>query len=288
MRSIALTAVLMAGFAPVLSAMAASNGSMPERIAYGALPSQFGELWLPRQEGTVPVVVLIHGGCWMRGYGHDLMDRLAADLRERGMAVWNIEYRRLGEAGGGYPGTFQDVGMAVDALRGMAARHRLDLGRDVAIGHSAGGHLALWAAARPRLPAGSPLRSADPVAFAGVVTLAGINDLAAYRATGPSCGGAATIDTLVGAAARPGQEVFGDTSPRALLPLGVTQLIVSGGVDRIVPARFGRDYAAAATTAGDRASAIDIADTDHFALIDPGSNAWRQVRARILDLLKTR
>src|SRR6185312_897989 len=103
----------------------------PERVAYGPAPSQFGELWLPEQAGPAPVAVLIHGGCWLGSYGLDLMNRLAGDLRWAGVAVWNIEYRRLGEAGGGYPGTFADVGAAVDALPGLAARHPLDLGHVV-------------------------------------------------------------------------------------------------------------------------------------------------------------
>jgi acetyl esterase/lipase len=249
--------------------IAASSGPAPDRISYGPAPSQFGDLWLPQASGKVPIIVLIHGGCWQRAYGLDLMSPLAADLRAQGVAVWNIEYRRLGESGGGYPGTFSDVGAAVDALRGMPPLHALDLTRIIAIGHSAGGHLALWAAARPRLPADSRLRVADPLAIAGAITLAGINDLAAYRASGPACGGARTIDALVGASGRGAANVFADTSPRALLPLGVPQLIVSGGGDGIVPATFGHDYAAAAVAAGDRTIEITLPGADHFALIDP-------------------
>ncbi|HTZ36296.1 MAG TPA: alpha/beta hydrolase, partial [Stellaceae bacterium] len=155
------------------TALAAAPGPAPQRFAYGAEASQFGELWLPQAPaGPAPVAVLLHGGCWRASYGLDLMQPLAADLRERGVAVWNIEYRRLGESGGGYPGTFADVGAAFDALRGLAARYPIDLHRLAAIGHSAGGQLALWAAGRPRLPADSALKTPDPLAPGFVVTLA--------------------------------------------------------------------------------------------------------------------
>jgi acetyl esterase/lipase len=268
-------------------AMAAAPNPAPERFAYGPAPSQFGELWLPPSSGKAPVVMLIHGGCWLDSYALDLMHPLAADLREHGVAVWNIEYRRLGEAGAGYPGTFEDVGMALDALRGLATRYPIDPGRVAAIGHSAGGHLALWAAARPRLPADSALKMRDPLPLDLVVTLAGINDLAAYHDRGPACGGAATIDTLIDARRR-GAAAYADTSPRALLPLGVEQLVVSGNEDGIVPAPFGHDYAAAAIAAGDKATALDLPGADHFALIDPASRGWATVRERLLAALFNR
>jgi len=231
--------------------------------------------------------VMVHGGCWQaRLPGVELMAYIAEDLRRAGVAAWNVEYRRLGGAGGGYPGTFQDVARGIDHLRAVAAQHRLDLSRVALTGHSAGGHLALWAAARHRLPAASPLRSGEPLPVRGVVTLAGINDLKSYRADGPqACGGPATIDGITGAAARAGADVYADTSPPAMLPLGVRQVVVSGVLDHIVPARFGRDYGAAARAAGDPAAVIDIEGTGHFELIDPTSAAWTRIRAELLGLL---
>ncbi|MDP8916354.1 MAG: alpha/beta hydrolase, partial [Pseudomonadota bacterium] len=229
------------------------------RIAYGPDPLQFGELWLPEGRGPHPVVVLIHGGCWRADLpGLELMDYMAEDLRRSGVAVWNLEYRRLGAAGGGYPDVFSDVARGVDHLRTIARPNRLDLRRVVFSGHSAGGHLALWAAARPRLPRTSALFQARPLRPRKVVTLAGINDLEAYRASGPeACGGPEVINRLVSAQDRPAP--FADTSPAALLPIGTPQAVVSGALDRIVPSRFGREYAAAATRAGDRARAVDLA-----------------------------
>ena len=123
------------------------------RVHYGKDSSQYGELRLPKGKGPHPVVVLIHGGCFKAAYAtpRDLAP-MGDALKVDGIATWNIEYRRLGQPGGGWPGTYLDAGHAVDELRGLAGRHSLDLGRVVLLGHSAGGHLAMWAAARPRVP----------------------------------------------------------------------------------------------------------------------------------------
>lgn len=259
--------------------LAQPRAAADQRIAYGPDALQFGELWLPRGQGRHPVIVLIHGGCWRADLpGLELMDYMAADLRDRGYAVWNLEYRRIGHPGGGYPGTFQDVAAGLDQLRMIAPQHRLDLRRVAVSGHSAGGHLALWTAARDRLPAGSPLHTTDPLPIRGVVSLAGIADLDAYRRTGPdACGGPSTIDGLVGVQQPGGRDVFTDTSPPALLPLADRQVVFSGALDPIVPPRFGQDYAAAAATAGDPAHSIVLEGAGHFELIDPTSAVWSRV-----------
>ena len=258
------------------------------RIAYGPDALQFGELWLPRSQGRHPVIVLIHGGCWRADLpGLELMDYMAADLRSRGFAVWNLEYRRIGHSGGGYPGTFQDIAAGLDHLRAMAADHDLDLRRVAVSGHSAGGHLALWSAARDRLPADSPLHTSRPLPIRGVVSLAGIADLASYRDTGPdACGGPATIDGLVGRQQPGGRDVFRDTSPPALLPLGDRQFVISGALDAIVPPRFGDAYAAAATDRGDRARSIVLEGAGHFEVIDPTSAIWSEVVGAYDSLLR--
>ncbi len=258
------------------------------RIAYGADPNQFGELWMPSRPRRARVVVIIHGGCWQAALpGLELMNGVAADLRQRGYAVWNIEYRRLGSPGGGYPGTFEDVGRAVDFLRVISRTDHLDLGHVVVLGHSAGGHLALWAAGRSRLPIGSPLRTPHPLRIGGVVTLAGINDLAAYHATGPdACGGPTTVDQLVGAGQRPTEAVYGDTSPVELLPLHTRQTIVSGGLDPIVPQHFGDDYVALARARGDDAEALDLPDAGHFELIDPLGADWKSIARAVRRLAR--
>lgn len=255
-----------------------------KQLAYGGDPEQFGELWLPEGQGPFPVAVLIHGGCWQAALpGTVLMAYIAEDLRKSGFAVWNIEYRRLGSEGAGYPGTFLDVAQAMDYLRDIAADNHLDLGTVIVAGHSAGGHLALWAAGRGQLEAGGPLWRHNPLPVKAAVALAGINDLKAYRQDGPSaCGGPGTIDALVDAAGRQGLDLYKDTSPAAMLPLKVPQLIVSGVLDPIVPDKFGRDYAAQAMKAGDPVEMLDIEGAGHFELIDPESEAWKKIKADFL------
>ena len=252
-----------------------------EIVPYGASAHQFGELWLPSGRGPFRTLVLIHGGCWLAALpGTELMAYLAADLQAQGYAVWNIEYRRIGEPGGGYPGTFQDTAMAIDKLRELAPKHKLDLSHLVAVGHSAGGHLALWAAARRKLVKESPIGTVDPLAIHGVVSLAGIADLEAFREDGPpACGGPPTIDAIAGASR--GGNPYLDTSPAALLPLGVPQAVISAALDPIVPAKFGMDYAMAAAAAGDKVRELTITDAGHFELIDPTSAAWVKIRLEI-------
>jgi acetyl esterase/lipase len=277
----ALTFVTAAQAAPIsYTDLLARPRPQPSKVAsYGPAKEQMGELFLPSGKGPHPVIVLIHGGCWLAQLpGTELMDYMAADLQKRGYAVWNVEYRREGGAGGGYPGTFLDIADALDHLRVLAPGNALDLTRVVIVGHSAGGHLALWAAARRRLPQTSALYRENPLPVAAVVSLAGIADLAAYRANGPSaCGGPQTIDGLVGPAGAAHPDVYADTSPAALLPLGAKQEIVSGSLDHIVPAHFAAEYTAKARAFGDNATALDIAGAGHFELIDPTSDAWKQI-----------
>src|SRR6185437_307494 len=120
------------------------------RLAYGTDPNQFGDLWLPSGAGPHPVVVFLHGGYWRARYDISYTHPIAADLAARGIAVWNLEYRRVGQSGGGWPGTFEDVARGFDALHDLAQQHSLDLARVVVMGHSAGGHLAFWLAAGKR------------------------------------------------------------------------------------------------------------------------------------------
>jgi acetyl esterase/lipase len=268
--------------------LARPRATPTQTVAYGSAPHQFAELWLPAGKGPHPTVVMIHGGCWLAELpGTELMAYISEDLRQHGYAVWSIDYRRIGEDGGGYPGTFLDTAIAVDKLKEIAPANKLDLKKLVAIGHSAGGHLVTWSAARPHLPKSSPLATPNPLPITGVISLAGINDLAAYRDKGPSaCGGPATIDALVGADTRKG-ELYADTSPAALLPIGVELAVISGELDKIVPPSFGTRFAAAAAKAGDHnVTEVVFRDAGHFELIDPTSDAWKHIRAKINALMK--
>jgi acetyl esterase/lipase len=262
------------------------RGRGDHRLPYGPDPLQFGDLWLPAGAGPHPVVVLIHGGCWLADLpGLELMDHLAEGLRGAGFAVWNIEYRRIGHAGGGWPGTFEDVGAGLDALRGMARSFALDLDRLVAVGHSAGGHLALWAAARHRLPPESPLLSPGALPVRAAVSLAGIVDLEAYRQTGPdACGGPGTIEALIGEDRRTAFDLYADTSPAAMLPLGLPHGLIIGGRDEIVPPAYGSDYARQARATGEAVDLVELQDCGHFELIDPAGPAWDAVRTMVARL----
>lgn len=237
-------------------------------IAYGADPLQVADLWLPKAAGPHPVVLMVHGGCWQTEIAdRSIMAWIADDLRKRGIAVWNVDYRGVDRPGGGYPGTFLDAGAAADALRVHAGEYKLDLERMVAVGHSAGGHLALWLAGRPRLPAASPLRTTDPLPIPKVISLGGLPDLEeAARDPGSGCG-TEVIGQLTGGR-------FDDTSVPRLAPLGVAQVLVNGREDRIIPLAYAEGYAAPMRAAGDKVEVRVVERTGHVELIAPESAAW--------------
>ena len=238
-------------------------------IAYGADPLQVADLWLPGGRGPHPTVVMVHGGCWQAEIAdRTIMNWIAEDLRGRGIAVWNIDYRGVDRPGGGYPGTFLDAAAAADSLRSNAARYELDLSRLVAVGHSAGGHLALWLAGRPRLPESSILRSPEPVPVRTVVSLGGLPDLEeAARPPGSGCG-TEVIGKVSGGR-------YAETSVPRLAPLAVHQVLVNGLQDRIIPTSYATDYAAAMRASGDTVVVRMVDRIGHVELIAPESPAWR-------------
>ena len=238
-------------------------------IAYGADPYQVADLWLPAGKRRHPTVLMVHGGCWQTEIAdRTIMNWIADDLRRRGIAVWNIDYRGVDRPGGGYPGTFRDAAAAADALRATAARYRLDLSRLVAVGHSAGGHLALWLAGRPRLPAASPLRSPNPLPIRTVVSLGGLPDLE-QAARPPVSGCGVDVIPKISGGRLP------ETSIPHLAPLGVRQVLVNGLQDRIIPTVYASSYAAAMRARGDRVTVRMVDATGHVELIAPDSAAWR-------------
>src|SRR5262245_14222210 len=251
------------------------------RISYGQNEFQFGELRLPKGAGPHPVAIVIHGGCWMSEYGLSYMSNLSAALAEAGVATWSVEYRRVGNQGGGWPGTFEDVARAADHLRTVAKSYPLDLNRVIAVGHSAGGHLALWLAARKALPKDSPVHSADPLALRGVVSLAGITDL---RRAGTACD--SNVPQLMGGSATDKTAIYDQASPIELLPLGVPSAIVHGSSDNIIPLEMAKEYADAAKKKGDDAKLVVIEKAGHFEVVDPKSFAWEAVKAEAMALLK--
>lgn len=253
-------------------------------IAYGPGPQQIAELRLPKGAPPYPLVVLIHGGCWEAPWGFDHVRSLGAALTAEGYATWSLEYRRLGDPGGGWPGTFEDVAHGADHLREVAREHPIDLDRVVALGHSAGGQLALWLAARPRLPNDSPLRAAKPLSLRGVVSLAGITDLRA-AAEGQVCGDA--IPQLLGGPPQDHADRLGESSPIELVPLGVPVRLVCGARDPVVPIDQARSYEAAARKTGDAVAVEVVEGAGHFELVNPRSSAWPVVREAVRALLES-
>jgi acetyl esterase/lipase len=238
--------------------------------AYGELPDQVCELFLPSGAGPHPVCVVVHGGYWRAQYDRSLMSGICDDLAAHGLAAWNIEYRRVG-GGGGWPATFDDVAAGVDALADIGAP--LDLSRLVAVGHSAGGHLALWAAARTTLPNEAP--GASPrVTIRAAVSQAGVLDLTLASSLMPS--------------STPTRALLGDptthfdryvlASPRERLPLGIPQLVLHGDRDDTVSVRIATSYATAARHAGDPCELRILTQTGHFEHIEAGTEAWHVAR----------
>lgn len=249
----------------------------PRTIGYGTQPAQFGELSLPAN-ASAGTVVIIHGGFWRARYDLSLGRPLAADLAAHGYTCWNIEYRRVGN-GGGWPATLADVAAAIDRLTDLD----VDTSRVAAVGHSAGGQLAVWAAGREALPAGAP-GAAPVVRLAGVVSQAGVLDLAAAHRDG--VGGTAVVDLL---GARPDEqpERYAIADPTRHLPIAAPVLCVHAGDDDTVPFAQSTAYVEAARAAGGQAAVHEVAG-DHFTVIDPTSQAWALTREALPDLLAGR
>ena len=244
-------------------------------IVWGDSPADVADLWLPDGPGPHPVVIMVHGGCWQKSIAdRRLMNWMAEGLRQQGWAVWNIEYRGVDEAGGGYPGTFRDVAAAADQLAERASMFNLDLSRVTGIGHSAGGHLVLWLAARHKLPLTSPLAAPHSLRMSGVVISGGLADLEASRpVTLPSCLDA-VYDRLTGPASQQRPDPLSDTSPVRLLPIGIPIISVNGEDDRIAPPMLGEALTQAARAAGDTARAIRVPASGHVELVAPETAAF--------------
>lgn len=278
----------LAAAAPMtLADYLALNGPAPSAsFAYGSAPSQYAELFRPAGAGPFPVALLVHGGCWTIEYGGiTQMRNLAGALAAQGIAVWNVEYRRADEPGGGYPGTYQDIHAALELLGAQAGRHQLDLGRIVAIGHSAGGQLVQWIAGRARIPASSPLYRADPLPVREIISLGGLADLRGERALiKHSCGRDTAELAGVPSATRP--DVFADTNAADLMPNGSNTVLVTGELDTVAPPRAAYAYAARARAAGDAASVVILPGASHYDEVAASSPAFQLVLPLIRKALR--
>jgi len=251
------------------------------RVAYGSDSLHFADLRLPTGDGPFPAVVVIHGGYWRSRYTLDHSGHLCTALTALGFATWSIEYRRVGNPGGGWPGTFHDVAAGAAALFAHADRLGIDPERIVVTGHSAGGQLASWLASVGNIDPASPIRAA-PLPFRAVAPLAGVLDL--VEGVGMGLGNGAIPDFLGG-----GPEEFPDryaaASPVALAPSPVPHVLIHGEEDETVPIAISERYRDATTAAGGEVRLIPIPGAGHFEVIDPESAAWRVVAETIRSLV---
>ena len=264
-----------------------------ERLPYGKSPLQFGELRLPAGKGPFPVAILVHGGCWevkLRNLpesvtSFELLRPIAAALATAGIASWNIEYRRLGNEGGGWPGTYQDLSRAADYLRELAPRYHLDLKHSVAVGHSSGGQLALWLGARGKLPKSSMLYTKSPLPLNGVVSVDGPPDLEADRAVEQSVCGGPVITQFVGGTPTEFPSRYREGSASGLLPIGTRQEIFVASTLGEQWITLFKQYVAAAEKAGDPVRLLTMDGAGHFDGINPQAQAWQAVVASIQSLV---
>ena len=250
------------------------------RIAYGDESLQFGYLRLPEGRGPHPTIIFIHGGCWLSAYDIQHTGPAEQALADAGYAVWSIEYRRVGDEGSTWPGLFLDIGLGVDHLYELAGEYPLDLDRVIAAGHSAGGALALWAAARSRIPASSELHVARPLPIHGVLALTPAPTLEALHSAGV-CGD--VVNSFMGGAPEDYPERYDSASPMRLTPVGVPQRIIVGAYDQAW-GPSGRAYFEHASAEGRSAVTLrEASESGHFEVIVPTTTSW----ALVLDELRS-
>lgn len=269
------------------------------RLHYGAGEFQFGDLWLPTQHGMSqsqpksrlqPVVVFFHGGWWQSEYDLAYAGHLCAALKGEGIAVWSVEYRRVGKTGGGWPATFQDAASGFDYVATLAESFTLDLSRVVAMGHSAGGHLAFWIAGRHHIEPQSAIHIPQPhIPLHGLIALAGAVDL---RLTIDLAGDSSfahdkeEVYSLMGGTPREFEDRYRAGNPGDLLPLGVRQVLIQGTEDQQIPPQLPSRWAEKARRQGDEVTIHMIPAADHFDLVDPQSKAWERVLAAVHSMLR--
>lgn len=251
------------------------------RIAYGPAPQQFGELRLPSGKGPFPLAVVIHGGCFLSQIATLQSSTAMADaLRDRGLATWNIEYRRIDDPGGGWPGTFQDAGVAADYVRTLAKTYPIDTRRVIAVGHSAGAVLAIWLGAREKVPAGSPLYVREPLRLRSVVGIGADGDLPPLAPALEQLCRSSAATVLLGNPFDPAR--LAQANPADMLPFATPQLLISGTLDPFEPRVQKAAYIAKIKRAGSTVDELTFDNVGHFEVVAPTSAVWPATRDAIL------
>ncbi|MCB2178125.1 MAG: alpha/beta hydrolase [Actinomycetales bacterium] len=242
-------------------------------VSYGSHPDQVAEVTVPDgASGPLPLVVLLHGGVWREPHDRVHIRPLAAALATTGLLVANTEYRRVGGAGG-WPQTFEDVALATDTVPDLiesAGLAQVDRGAIALVGHSAGGHLALWATVRHLTAPHAPGHRSTPLPVAGVVPLAGVVALGSLQRTGPD---ADSVERLMGGDPLTVPDRYAAGDPTLLGAPPCRTVLVHGTQDEAVPVETARHYAATHA----RVELVELASTGHFEVIDPTSAAWPAV-----------
>jgi acetyl esterase/lipase len=239
------------------------------RLAYGSDPNQFGDIRLPKAQGSLPVAMMIHGGFWRAKYDLNHAAHLCAALTAKGLATWNVEYRRVGNQGGGWPGTLEDIVAAYRFLPQVAKRYNLDVTRVLVMGHSAGGQLAICLAAHePNVKR--------------VTSLAGVLDL--QQAWELHLSNDAVVEFL-GGKPKDVPEHYREADPMHLPVPKATQWVIHGAADDVVPATFSRNYAEQKKQRGEDVHYLEISTAGHDDLIDSRSTAWPKIEQTVLHLL---
>jgi acetyl esterase/lipase len=254
------------------------------RIAYGPGPCQFGDLWIPETSrgSRFPLVVFYHGGWWKSEYDLGYAGHLCKALKNEGIATWSVEYRRVGYTGGGWPTTFQDAAAGLDFVATLAKQYPLDLSRVITSGHSAGGHLAFWAAGRHHIDPHSEIYQPQPqvplvatISLAGAVDLRLTIDLSGYFTFAHD---KQEVYALMGGRPQEFPVRYMAGNPGDLLPFNIPQVLIQGTDDDQIPHDIPDRWKDMARRLGDAASVTTIASADHFDVVDPQSFAWPVVR----------
>lgn len=258
------------------------------RIQYGSDPKQFGDLRIPKGKGPYPVLVVIHGGCWTSSIANmDFMSPFSEAFTKEGLATWNIEYRCIDNPGGGWPGTFNDIGQAIDYLRVLAPQYHLDLNNVVVIGHSSGGHLALWTGARKCLNKESDLYVSNPLPLKTVINLAGPGDLRGFLEAQDKICGSKVIDKLLDKPSGKMEQHLLQASAYEMLPLTTNQQLIVGENDLAASVESMNKYLEKAKRLGDKIEFVSIKEAAHFEVVDPRTPAWDTIKNTVKKIISS-